>query len=81
MAVVGMAAVPLLGLAPHAAGETIAAHRQTEGFGVLSSTQAACYALAGVLIALLPVHRMLLAGDALGVLVLVLIPIWNDCIS
>ncbi|NMP21267.1 MFS transporter [Sulfobacillus harzensis] len=77
LGVMGAAAVPLLARASFGVGHAVPAGQQAEGFGVTSAVQTAAYGLGGALLAVLPIHWMILAGTSAALVTLALAPVWT----
>ncbi|GIE99512.1 MFS transporter [Paractinoplanes rishiriensis] len=71
----GAFTAPINTVRSHAAGHAIPAHRQVEGFAILDTANGLGFALAGLLLAVLPVSGMFAAGVVSTVVVLALTPL------
>ncbi len=70
----GLCTAPLNTVMNEAPGHLVPENRMTEAFGTLMSAQSVGFALAGGLLSVLPVSRMLLLGGATAVLTLAVAP-------
>lgn len=74
MAIIGLCTAPLNVVISGNAGNAMPSDRKSEGFAALGSIYTAGYGLGGLLLAILPLHWMMLAGGATGIVAIVLAP-------
>jgi MFS family permease len=72
ISLLGFCTAPLNVVISDAAAHCMPLHRQSEGFAALASIYMAGYGMGGLLLAILPLHWMMLSASATGMVVVVL---------